>query len=149
MKNIGVYLAGGMRTGWQDIVIESVNKGDENDDGHIAYPVTFYDPRSHGLHDPKDYTRWDIDAIDKSRIVFAHLDATNPSGIGMACEVGYSSAKGKYLIFTCENDEIRERRYWQFAYNLCHQVVVGLDKGIELLKQRIIKEYSAPMPYSL
>ena len=90
-----------------------------------------------------------LNAINKSKILFGFLDATNPSGIGLATEVGYAHAKGVYNIFVCENEEIKNRKYWQFVHNCCNDVVIGLKEGIQLLKKRIVIMSTVPMPYSL
>jgi len=86
-----VYLAGGMRSGWQDKVIEACPKY-----------VTFLDPRSHGLQEAEHYTEWDLDAIRSCNILFGYLEKDNPAGHNLALEIGYAYALKKIIIFVDE-----------------------------------------------
>ena len=88
-----VYLAGGFRSNWQKKVKDEV--------GLFKY----YDPSSHSLDDPKEYTAWDLMAIKKSDIVFGYFEATNPAGYALATEMGYAKALGKMLIFVDEKSD--------------------------------------------
>ena len=85
-----VYLAGGMRSGWQKYVKEAVSG------------VQFIDPRLHFLDEPDEYTTWDLMAIRRCDLVFAYLERTNPSGMGLALEIGYAKALGKPVILVNE-----------------------------------------------
>jgi nucleoside 2-deoxyribosyltransferase len=90
-----IYLAGGMAATWQDQVI-------------AARPdVKFMDPRSHGLKSEIAYTKWDLDAVNDSDLIFAYMTAVNPSGIGMSLEVGFARALGKEIWFV--QDELGDR----------------------------------------
>lgn len=82
-----VYLAGGMKDGWQDRVIPLLPKW------------TIFDPRLHGLEHPADYTRWDLEHVREADVILAYMDPANPSGFGMSVELGYASALGKRIIF--------------------------------------------------
>jgi hypothetical protein len=102
-----IYLAGGMRSGWQDNLIKQFDK------------FTFIDPRTHGLTNPSDYTSWDLHGIKSSDFVFAYLEKTNPSGMGLAFEAGYAVGIGKPVLFVDEKhdkyaDMIRaaSHKYW-------------------------------------
>jgi len=88
-----IYLAGGMHTGWQDRLIERYPK------------ITFIDPRTHGLTDPKEFTEWDIKGVEEADLVFAYLEKTNPSGLGTAFEVGYAVAIKRFVIFVNEKQD--------------------------------------------
>lgn len=82
-----VYLAGGMRSGWQKLFINS-------------FPhITFIDPSSHGLTNPADYTKWDMEGIQKADFIIAYLESSNPSGLGLALEIGYALGLGKPVLF--------------------------------------------------
>ncbi len=72
-----IYLAGGMKSGWQDKVIAA------------APANAYFDPRKHGLVTPSLYTQWDTDAIQRSDLVIAVMEKDNPSGFGLSFEVGY------------------------------------------------------------
>ena len=84
-----IYLAGGMRSGWQDRLSE----------------FDVIDPRTHGLSDPEEYTAWDMAGVRECDIVFAYLEKSNPSGLGMAFEIGYALGLGKRVIFVNEKKD--------------------------------------------
>ena len=67
-----VYLSGGMRSGWQDKVIAE------------CPGLEFIDPRDHGLHSSMEYML----SVRRCDILFAYLEKDNPSGLGLALEVG-------------------------------------------------------------
>jgi nucleoside 2-deoxyribosyltransferase len=106
-----VYLAGGMRTGWQKKFIE-------------RYPeLDFIDPCTSGLKDPKDYTKWDMKAVEKSDAVIAYLEEGNPSGLGLAFEIGYALGLGKRLVYFINEKRdkyaaILEEAVWLKFYTL-------------------------------
>jgi hypothetical protein len=87
---ITVYLAGGTRSNWQDIVTAALPE------------FTVLDPRSHHLADERAYTAWDLEAIRRSTWILAHLEATNPGGYNLALELGYAKALGKKIILIDE-----------------------------------------------
>jgi nucleoside 2-deoxyribosyltransferase len=86
-----IYLAGGMKSGWQDELIS-----------HFPN-IEFLDPRSHGLTEPKDYTKWDLDAIRECDVIFGYLEESNPTGYNLCFELGYAHALGKKIIWVNEN----------------------------------------------
>lgn len=114
-----VYLAGGMRSGWQEKVTSE------------APGFTYIDPRTHGLTNPPEYAKWDLEAVDKCDIVFAFMENGNPSGLGMAFECGYALAKGKRLIFVNENE--RQQRYGAIIGVSAEATFTKLDDGIAYL----------------
>ncbi len=90
MKGHRVYLAGGMRGAWQDQV-------------KAACPgLVFSDPRAHGLAEPRDFTAWDLHHVRQSDAVFAYMSEDNPSGFGLALELGYAKALGKLTVLVDE-----------------------------------------------
>lgn len=91
-----IYLAGGMRTDWQDRVIQASTRGDDE---------IYFDPRKTGLKKEKDYTNWDLGKIKECHVIFAYLESSNPSGHGMAFECGYGYSLGKVLLFVNENSK--------------------------------------------
>ena len=95
-----VYLAGGMKSGWQDALISSY--GSE---------FIFIDPRTHGFTSEVEYTAWDLAAVDSCDILFACMEHDNPSGFGMMLEIGYARALGKKIIFVELGDDSRTRMY--------------------------------------
>jgi len=86
-----VYLCGGMRTEWREYVKT-----------HISGPF-WLDPTKHGLDRPGEYTVWDLTAVRQSDVVFAYMAVDNPSGVGLALEVGYAIALGKPVILVDES----------------------------------------------
>ena len=94
---LGVYLAGGMKSGWQDRVVSFV----ERIDG-LEEDVRLIDPRYHGKQDEAEYTAWDIRGVKYADVVFAYLESDNPSGYGLCTEVAYAAAMRKFIIFVDE-----------------------------------------------
>ena len=92
-----VYLAGGMKSGWQDRII---NKFENK--------FIFFNPCDHCLSVSKQYTTWDLHFLKKSDLVFAYLEKDNPSGIGLTLEVGYAKALNKTVILIDERSKIDE-----------------------------------------
>lgn len=96
-----VYLAGGMKSTWQDEVILWLPDG-----------VKVYDPRHHGLSSPSEYTRWDLDHIEKSDAVISQMSSDNPSGFGLSVEIGFAHALGKRIIFIDKIEDDWRSRYF-------------------------------------
>ena len=98
-----VYLAGGFGPhNWQARVI-------------AQYPdLKFYNPRDdqpQGCVTEEEYTKWDLDAIDKSNTVFAFMEESNPGGEGMCLEVGYAHGQGKRVIYVGHARGKRDRYF--------------------------------------
>lgn len=122
MRPLRVYLAGGMRGGWQDRVIEACE----------GLNVEFFDPRSHGLKDEVEYTHWDLEHVNLADCVFAYVEKDNPSGHGMMLELGYCAGMNWWKIFVEEEDDPRTK-YFGMARTISNEAVVGLEAGIERL----------------
>lgn len=86
-----VYLAGGMKSGWQEDLKELV--GDN---------FIFFDPCKHNLSNPKEYSIWDSHFVKQCDILFAYMEYDNPSGIGLAYEIGLARGLGKTVILVDE-----------------------------------------------
>ena len=86
-----VYLAGGMKSGWQDKVIQQF------EDKFI-----FLNPRDHQLNISEQYTTWDLHYVEKADIILAYMENDNPSGYGLTLEVGYAKALNKTIILIDE-----------------------------------------------
>lgn len=116
-----VYLAGGMKSRWQDDVI-------------AEFPgVEFIDPRSHGLKDEREYTKWDLDGIRRSDVVFAYMDTDNPSGFGLSLEVGYAHGLGKPVIYVCEDTSERQK-YFGMVRSVAFEVCTSIAQGLGVLR---------------
>lgn len=119
-----VYLAGGMRSGWQNKVKEI--KG-----------LEFYDPtpkESSVKMSIDQYGTWDLHFVKQSDIVFVYIERTNPSGIGAAIESGYAKGLGKTVILVLEegNETINDR-YLAFFNKIADVSFNRLEEGIEYL----------------
>jgi nucleoside 2-deoxyribosyltransferase len=117
-----IYLAGGMKSNWQDEVIAALPA------------VTFRDPRSHGLTDEKSYTEWDLKAIRDCDVVLAYMDTFNPSGFGMSLEVGYAHALGRIIFYVCE-DETPRQKYFGMVRACATKCFDSLERAIEALRE--------------
>jgi len=95
-----VYLSGGTVTHWQDVVMNSIEG------------VDFYNPASFSmgsvgrpglsLYGPMDRLK-----IEQCDILFAYLEASNPTPINVALELGYAKGLGKLTILCNEWTEKR------------------------------------------
>lgn len=99
-----VYLAGGMKDGWQEKVAPLLV-------GH-----ELLDPRSWSSPDPAVYTARDLAAVRKAHVILVHMSSSNPSGFGLSVELGYAYALGKRIIFC---DEISAD--WRSGYFGMHR----------------------------
>lgn len=117
-----VYLSGGMDGDWQDRVMRGVEMG------------RFVDPRQFKSIVPDQYTTWDLAGIRGSDIVFAYMSADNPSGYGLALEVGYAKALGKTIIFVCDPDTPKFD-YFNIVMAAADVNFQKLDDGIIYLTQ--------------
>lgn len=87
-----IYLAGGMRSGWQDAVKAALPSG-----------VIWLDPRHSGSTSSDIYTAWDLRAVEMADVVLGFMEHTNPNGAGLAVEFGYAfRAGGKKLMYVEE-----------------------------------------------
>lgn len=119
-----VYLSGGHRSGWQDILINNIERFD------------FVNPSKNGLSDPKSYKSWDLYSVRNCEIIFAYFEATNPSGYGLALEVGYGAALGKHIIMVDEKSE-KDRglsNYLKIVREASDVVFDSLEDGVDYLK---------------
>ena len=120
-----VYLSGGMHSKWRDQVKASVQGG-----------ISWLDPCLHGLGNPAEYTAWDLAAVRKCDVVFAYMETSNPSGVGLALEVGFGLALGKTVVLVDEKDDsgfaiVRE------AATLCYaRLIDGIGILVSLEKMQ-------------
>jgi len=122
-----VFLSGGFRSGWQDGVVR-------------AYPgVSYLDPRRHGLELPSQYTAKNLADIAEADIVFAHMDVDNPSGFGLALEVGFAKALGKPVILSDEKSagDPEFERYFATIVETADASFRSLDAAISRLGSQI------------
>lgn len=117
-----------MRSGWQDKVI-----------GRLGAQVVIFDPRAHGLTDSRDYVKKDLGYVKKADIVFAYFERTNPSGYGLAVELGFARALGRTIVLV---DEVRSR-YTRFFDEVATYNEATLDAGITRLTS-LVREREKP-----
>lgn len=130
MKN-KVYLAGGLRSNWQKKVIEKFSE-----------EFIFFNPMEHGLEkSSNEYTTWDLYFLNKSDILFGYMEHDNPSGYGLALEIGFAKAKGKTIILIDEKSPANKKfdRYFKIAHEASNVVFQSLDEGIEFLQRFSLK----------
>lgn len=136
-KAVKVYLAGGMRSHWQDKVMETVREALPN------IPVIFLDPRQSGSATEETYTAWDVSAVEMADILFVYLEADNPSGAGLALEIGVAEgmkragAVPKTILFVCEEGH-PQYRYFGMARVCSDFVVKDLRMGIAILVDQVL-----------
>ena len=117
-----VYLAGGLRSNWQTQVINAC--GDK---------FVFYNPSEHNLEmNSVQYTAWDIFHVKQSDIVFAYMEVSNPSGYGLALEVGYAKALNKTVILINERSSTDQQfdRYFKIIENMSDVVFDNFQDGL-------------------
>lgn len=119
-----VYLSGGLRSNWQDVVIEECKN------------MSFLDPRRHGLSEAGQYTVWDLHSVKESDIVFAYMEKDNPSGYGLALEVGYAKALGKTVILADERSGEDESfaKYFRMVQETADYSCPSLREAVAFLK---------------
>ncbi len=118
-----VYLAGGMKSGWQDAVKRAVPG------------IIFIDPRDHGLQDENGYTAWDLAGVERADVVFGYMESDNPGGAGLAVEFGWGARADKLMLLV-EQDGYPQQRYFGMVRALSHvryEGPDGLARAVEAL----------------
>lgn len=126
-----VYLAGGFRSGWQNQV-----KAD------LGGLVEFVDPSKHGINTTKNYTAWDLAAVDSCDLVFAFLEQSNPGGYALALEIGYAKGQGKTVIYVQEPGSIAEERskYLGMIQSASDYTCETLNEGQKILRELLAQK---------
>ena len=124
-----IYLAGGFYSGWQDHVIDAV-----------PGPI-YLDPRQHGLTDPRDYTRWDLEAIEECDTMFAIFEESNPGGYALCLEIGYAKGLGKTVIFVDERlNDPKASRYMAMVHCSSDFVFPSLEDGVSFFREFVMSQ---------
>lgn len=123
MKN-KIYLAGGFKGGWQERIINDL--GDN---------FIFYNPATHNLDKPSEYTHWDLYHVDKCDILIGYMNEENPSGYGLALEIGYAKAKNKLIVLVDERSSIDEqfKRYFAICHESANVVLGSIEEALNYL----------------
>ena len=112
-----IYLAGGFYSGWQDKVMAYAPK-------HI-----YFDPRNDA--DQRFAYRClaqDLEGMKNCDIVFAYYELTNPSGLGLAKEMGWATLLDKPVIYIDEHDRLNE-----FLCACSKRVYHSIDEAMKYL----------------
>ncbi len=119
-----VYLSGGLRSNWQDLAIRECKN------------TSFFDPRRHGLSEPDQYAVWDLHFVKECDIVFAYMERDNPSGYGLALEVGYAKALGKTVILANERsaEDPAFAKYFRIVEHTADCSFSSLEEALAFLK---------------
>lgn len=121
-----IFLSGGFKSNWQEVVTQS-----------LINDFIFFNPKEHGLEDSDKYTTWDIHFVKECDIFFAYMEESNPSGYGLAFELGLAHAWNKTIILVDERSgkDLTFSRYFKILYKPSGIVVNNLQEGINFLKR--------------
>lgn len=117
-----IYLAGGFSSNWQAQV-----------SARLAGAFELLDPSAHSIHDPAEYTRWDLEALRQSDIVLANMEASNPGGYSLALEVGFAAALGKRIFMVDQIVDPSVKRYFEMVRQCSECVFPTLEKALDHL----------------
>ena len=112
-----IYLAGGMKDGWQDIIMPMLPSHE------------FLDPRSWSDPNPEIYTERDLSAVRKCDCILVHMNSSNPSGFGLSIELGYAFALHKRIFFVDEIINDWRSRYFGMHRQMATYVCKSLDEA--------------------
>jgi nucleoside 2-deoxyribosyltransferase len=120
-----IYLAGGFGGTWQSDIVNELND-----------LFDFFNPKVHSLKNPKEYTEWDLFYVDRCDILLGYMSSDNPSGYGLALEIGYAKAKNKLILLVDERsrDDQTFQRYFAICRNSSNVVFDSLSETIVYLK---------------
>lgn len=125
---IKVYLAGGMRSNWRERVMKEVPN------------LLYFNPKTKEYSDermiwsPDMYGTWDLVHVRICDIIFGYMEKTNPSGIGMAAELGVGYGLGKTNILCLEQNRIIPPRYSDFMKKVAHITFDDFKESVNYLK---------------
>ncbi|MGD2090587.1 MAG: nucleoside 2-deoxyribosyltransferase domain-containing protein [Candidatus Aminicenantes bacterium] len=119
-----IYLSGGFSSNWQKKVIESL--GDK---------FIYFNPRDHKLKAHRQYWTWDVHFLKVCDILFGYMEQSNPSGYGLALEVGLAYSLDKTIILVDERSPLDPnfKNYFTIVHSTANIVFSDLHEGIEYL----------------
>lgn len=126
MNKVKVYLAGGMKSGWQDNIIE-----------RFKNKLFFFNPIDHKLDKSKEYTVWDLHFVKESDILFAYMEKDNPSGFGLTLEIGFAKALNKTIILVDERskNDIQFSNYFKIVRESASVVFEDFQSGLNYIER--------------
>lgn len=113
-----IYLAGGFHSGWQDVVKKEASQHQ------------YFDPRIDA--DQRFAYRWtqqEIDGVKWCDLMFAYFEKTNPSGMGLAKEIGWATILDIPVWYVDEHDRINA-----FLCACSQRVYSSFSKAVDDLK---------------
>ncbi len=126
-----VYLAGDTQSGWQARVCKAIQD------------LQLLDPSKEDLADPKELTRWGLQAIRKSDVVLAYLEKEDPNGHALAFELGYAKALGKTILLVQEHGAGEEDKYLQTVREIADFCFDSLGEAVSYLVLSFLFEQNA------
>ncbi len=124
-----VYLAGDPKSGWQSKVCRAIQD------------LQLLDPSKHDLADPKEWTRWGLQAIRESDVVLAYLEKEDQNGHALALELGYAKALGKTILLVQEQGAGEE--YLQTVREVADFCFDSLGEAVSYLVLSFLFEQNA------
>jgi nucleoside 2-deoxyribosyltransferase len=115
-----IYLSGGLRSGWQDLMPE-ING------------VEYFDPRKESDQVKAiGFVKDDIAGVKESDLVFCYMEKNNPSGLGAAWECAVAAENEIPIIVVWEKSYIDPffACYSQFLYSSFEEGVKRLVKVV-------------------
>ncbi len=126
-----VYLAGDTQSGWQTRVCKAIQD------------LQLLDPSKQDLADPKELTRWGLQAIRESDVVLAYLDKEDQNGHVLAFELGYAKALGKTILLVQEHGAGEEDKYFQAVREAADFCFDSLGEAVSYLVLSFLFEQNA------
>jgi nucleoside 2-deoxyribosyltransferase len=125
MNKQRVFLSGGFKSNWQQKVIDK-----------LPDKFVFFNPREHMLVDSTEYTYWDIHFIRQCDIIFAYLEKTNPSGLGLIFEIGIAYGLNKTIILVDEKSGEDElfKKYFNIVKHASSSVTTSFEAALKYLE---------------
>ena len=126
-----VYLAGDPKSGWQTKVCKAIQD------------LQLLDPSKHDLADPKELTRWGLQAIRQADVVLAYLEEEDQNGHALAFELGYAKALGKTILLVQEHGAGEEDKYLQTVREVADFCFDSLGEAVSYLVLSFLFEENA------
>ena len=114
-----IYLAGGFHSGWQNVIKERVSTHEYYDSSKDADQRFAY-----------RWTAQEIEAMKSCDLVFAYFEVDNPSGLGLAKEIGWATILDIPVWFIDEHDRINA-----FLCACSQRVYASFNKAIDDLME--------------
>jgi len=117
-----LYLAGGMYSGWQDKVKK-----------RLGCEVDYYDPR---YDTDQTCIAWfsvdDLDHATRCDWMIAYFELSNPSGLGLAAEMGIARAHGRKILLIDEHPRLHG-----LLVGLATEVWTSFDEALDWFAKKL------------